>query len=101
MTPIVLKPFKAAINFMMNKGCFEKSMSDSELADILDLYYQLCSLEVTVKSRAENLYLSFQYVFELKSKVPLMNFYTVVFVPPKGILQSLYSSEFSIPKILF
>ena len=37
---------------MMNKGCFEKSMSDSELADILDLYYQLCSLEVTVKSRA-------------------------------------------------
>ena len=52
MTPIVLKPFKAAINFMMNKGCFEKSMSDSELADILDLYYQLCSLEVTVKSRA-------------------------------------------------
>ena len=52
MTRIVLKPFKAAINFMMNKGCFEKSMSDSELADILDLYYQLCSLEVTVKSRA-------------------------------------------------
>ena len=37
---------------MMNKGCFEKSMSDSELADILDLYYQLCSLEVTVKDRA-------------------------------------------------
>jgi glutaminase len=43
---------KAAINFMMNKGCFEKSMSDSELADILDLYYQLCSLEVTVKTQS-------------------------------------------------
>ena len=41
---------------MMNKGCFEKSMSDSELADILDLYYQLCSLEVTVKERASKSY---------------------------------------------
>ena len=47
---------------MMNKGCFEKSMSDSELADILDLYYQLCSLEVTVKERASKSY--FKTVFK-------------------------------------
>merc|ERR1719197_33966 len=44
---------KAAINYMMNKGCFKRAgLTDADLAEILDLYYQLCSLEVTVKTQS-------------------------------------------------
>ena len=77
---------------MMNKGCFEKSMSDSELADILDLYYQLCSLEVTVKSRAWKSKFSFYYVFEQASKV--VKYYSIR--SKKGATNKVY--EFNILK---
>merc|ERR1712241_805457 len=44
---------KAAINYMMNAGCFkDKALTDTELMEILDLYYQFCSLEVTAKTQA-------------------------------------------------
>ena len=44
---------KAAINYMMDAGCFKDTkMGDTELMEVLDLYYQLCSLEVTAKTQA-------------------------------------------------